>query len=95
MKVVGAGMLGAWSGYIVPEFDKKRLSQLPAAAIRHVLDDDRVDMLVIGMRLEKEIDANVEILSGNTKYTIEDRSLLADYSAQAFESEAIKRMKIE
>ena len=95
MKVVGAGMLGAWSGYIVPEFEKKRLSQLPTAAIRHVLDDDRVDMMVIGMRLEKEIDANIETLSGDAKYTTEDRSLLAEYCAQAFESDAIKQMKIE
>jgi len=28
MKVVGAGMLGAWSGYMVPDFDKQRLRQL-------------------------------------------------------------------
>jgi predicted aldo/keto reductase-like oxidoreductase len=41
------------------------------------------------------IDADVKILSGNNKYTIEDRFLLADYSAKAFGSEAIKRMKIE
>ena len=95
MKVIGAGMLGAWSGYIVPEFDKKSLSQLPAAAIRHVLDDDRVDMLAIGMRLEKEIDANIETFSGDTKYTTADRSLLTKYSDQAFQSDAIKRMKIE
>ena len=39
MKVIGAGMLGAWSGHIVPGFDKQRLPQLPAAAIRHVLQD--------------------------------------------------------
>ena len=45
MKVIGAGMLGAWSGYIVPGFDKDRLKQLPAAAIRHVLRDQRVHIL--------------------------------------------------
>jgi len=95
MKVVGAGVLGAWSGYIVPEFDKERLKRLPAAAIRHVLDDKRIDMLTIGMRLKEEVDANIKILTGDTAYTTEDRLLLADFSAKAFESDAIKRMKIE
>ena len=43
-------------GHIVPEFDKQRLSQLPAAAIHHVLQDKRVHLLNIGMRLPEEID---------------------------------------
>ena len=46
-------------------------------------------------RLEEEIDANIKTISGNTQYTTEDRSLLTAYSIQAFESDAIKRMKIE
>ena len=29
MKVVGGGFLGAWSGYVVPGFVKKRLAELP------------------------------------------------------------------
>lgn len=95
MKVIGAGILGAWSGYIVPEFDKKRLRQLPAAAIRHVLDDERVDLLVIGMRLKDEIDANVKILTGDTSYTSDDRSLLTDFCSKAYDSDAIKKMKID
>ena len=69
MKVIGAGMLGAWSGYLVPEFDKQRLKQLPAAAIRYVLQDRRVHLLNIGMRLRKEIDANLKILRGDASYT--------------------------
>jgi len=95
MKVVGAGILGAWSGYVVSEFDKQCIKQLPAAAIRYVLQDERIDMLTIGMRLEREIDANIKTLSGDTTYTPNDRALLAEFSAKAFESDAIKRMKIE
>jgi predicted aldo/keto reductase-like oxidoreductase len=95
MKVVGAGVLGAWSGYIVPGFDKKRLKELPVAAIRYVLGDERIHMLTIGMRLKKEVDANIRTLSSDTKYTLDDRSLLAEFSAKAFESDAIKAMKIE
>jgi predicted aldo/keto reductase-like oxidoreductase len=95
MKVIGAGMLGAWSGYLVSDFDKQRLQQLPAAAIRHVLQDPRIDLLNIGMRLKEEIDANLKILSGDPTYTLEDRALLAEFSAKLFDTAAIKKMKIE
>jgi predicted aldo/keto reductase-like oxidoreductase len=95
MKVIGAGMLGAWSGYLVPGFDKQRLKQLPGAAIRHVLQDERVHLLTIGMRLKEEIDANFKILSGNTTYTPEDRALLAEFSAKLYDTNAIKKMRIE
>ena len=63
MKVVGAGVLGAWSGYVVPGFEKSRLKHLPAAAIRYVLEDERIHLLVIGMRLKDEVDANLKTLS--------------------------------
>jgi len=95
MKVVGAGMLGAWAGYIVPDFEKKRLKDLPAAAIRYVLDDERIDLLVIGMRLEQEIEANIKTLSGDVTYTSEDRTLLSEFNALALESDAIKKMRID
>jgi len=95
MKVVGGGVLGAWSGYVVPGFDKKRLEQLPAAAIRYVLDDDRVQLLVIGMRLTQEVDANIRTLSGDVTYTPDDRALLAGFCARAYDSDAIKAMRID
>ena len=95
MKVIGCGMLGAWSGHIVPGFDKDRLEQLPAAAIRHVWQDQRVHMLTIGMRLNKEIDANLKILCGDPTYTPEDRALLAEFSAKLYDTNAIKKLKIE
>jgi predicted aldo/keto reductase-like oxidoreductase len=95
MKVIGAGMLGAWSGYIVPGFDKQRLKQLPAAAIRCVLQDQRVHLLNIGMRLQEEIDANLKILSGDVTYTLEDRALLAEFSAKLYDTAAIEKMRVE
>jgi predicted aldo/keto reductase-like oxidoreductase len=95
MKVVGAGMLGAWAGYVVPGFDKARLARLPAAAIRHVLSDPRIHLLVIGMRLKEEVDANLHTLAGEVKYTLEDRALLAEFCAKAYDSDAIKAMKVE
>jgi predicted aldo/keto reductase-like oxidoreductase len=95
MKVIGAGVLGAWASYVVPGYDQSRLKQLSGAAIRYVLDDDRIDTLVIGMRLKAEIDANVRTLTGDLKYTPADRALLAAYSAMAYESDAIKKLRIE
>ncbi len=95
MKVVGAGMLGAWSGNVVPGFDKKRLEQLPGAAIRYVLDDDRIDLLVIGMRLEEEVAANIKTLTNDNTYTADDRALLTEFSARVFESNMIKRLRID
>jgi len=93
--VIGAGVLGAWSGYIVPEFDKNRLKQLPAAAIRYVLQDERIGMLTIGMRLEAEIDANIKTLAGDVTYTLDDRALLAGFCTKAYDSDAIRAMKID
>ncbi|MDP6637459.1 MAG: aldo/keto reductase [Phycisphaerae bacterium] len=95
MKVVGAGFLGAWSGHVVPKFDKKRLGQLPASAIRYVLNDKRIDLLVVGMRLKKDIDANIKTISGDTAYTKADKTLLEDFGPKALASPAMKRMKIE
>jgi len=95
MKVVGAGVLGAWSGHLVPGFDKKRLKELPAAAIRFVRQDERIHLLTIGMRINEEVDANIKTLTGDVTYSLDDRALLADFSAKAFESDAIKAMKID
>jgi len=47
------------------------------------------------MRLEKEVDANIKTLSGDITYTVNDRALLAEFSAKAFDSDAIKRMRID
>jgi predicted aldo/keto reductase-like oxidoreductase len=93
MKVVGGSLFGAWSRLAVPGFDQARLAQLTGAAIRHVLDDERGHLLVIGMRLAEELDANIETLTRDRTYTAEDRALLARFSPKAFESDAIKRMR--
>ena len=95
MKVMGAGMLGARSGYVVPAFDKQRLKQLPGAAIRHVLQDQRIHMLTIGMRLRSDIAANLNVLTGQAATTAVDRALLADFSAKLYETPAFKRLRIE
>ncbi len=87
MKVLGAGMLGG--------FGKKELGRLPGAAIRYVLQDDRVHMLTIGMRYPAEIDANIKAFAGSTTYTSQDRALLADVSAAVLNDENVKSMSVE
>ena len=95
MKVVGAGIMGAWSGYVVPKFDKKRLKLLPGAAIRWVLKDKRINMLCIGMRFRHEIDANIKTLAGDVTFTEADKALLEDFGPKALKSKAMSKMKVE
>jgi predicted aldo/keto reductase-like oxidoreductase len=95
MKVIGGGWLGRWSGYLVPGFDKQRLAQLPGAAIRHVLQDKRVDLLDIGMSLKEHIDTNIKIISSGGTCTPADRALLSEFSAKLYETDTIKKMRIE
>ena len=87
MKVLGAGMLGG--------FGRKDLEGLPGAAIRYVLQDDRVHILTIGMRYPAEIDANIRTIAGDTTYTNADRALLAGVSAAVLSDENVKKMTVE
>jgi predicted aldo/keto reductase-like oxidoreductase len=95
MKVIGGGWLGRWSGYLVPGFDKQRLAQLPGAAIRHVLQDKRVDLLDIGTSLKEHVDTNIKIISSGGACTPADRALLSEFSAKLYETDTIKKMRIE
>jgi len=87
MKVLGAGLLSG--------FGKKEFRGAPGAAIRYVLQDDRVHVLVIGMRFPAEVEANVATFSGDPTYTDEDRSLLAAVAASVLRSKTVREMKVE
>ncbi|MBT3201093.1 MAG: hypothetical protein HN350_14420 [Phycisphaerales bacterium] len=95
MKVVGAGVMGAWAPHFVPKFDKERAKLLPGAAIRYVLNDKRFNMLAIGMRLKHEIAANIKTLAGDTTFTKADKALLEAFGPHALKSKAMKNMKVE
>ncbi|HEV3202902.1 MAG TPA: aldo/keto reductase [Gemmataceae bacterium] len=94
MKVMGASILGHNSRNLVPDYSKASLDKLPGAAIRWVLQDERISMLNIGVSLPADIDQNVALLKGNLKFTNEDRMLLADFAGRAYEAEAVKKMRI-
>ncbi len=87
MKVLGAGMLGG--------FGKKELEGLSGAAIRYVLQDERVHMLTVGMRYAAEIDTNIKTHAGDTPYTNDDRALLASVSAAVLSDNNVKKMSVE
>jgi len=95
MKVLSGGLIGRWSSYLVPGFDKKRLAQLPAAAIRYVMQDKRVNLLVIGMRSKEEVDANIKVVSADSKFTEEDRALLEEFTQKLYETDIVKKMRRE
>jgi aryl-alcohol dehydrogenase-like predicted oxidoreductase len=94
MKVMGLNVLGHNAKNLVPDYDPSALARLPGAAIRWVLQDDRIAMLNIGVSLPEDIDRNLATLRGDLKFTNADRALLADYCQRAYEAEAVKKMQI-
>lgn len=94
MKVFGASILGHNAKNLVPDFDKDALAKVPSAAVRWVLQDERISMLNIGISMPSDIDRNLAILRGDLKCTNEDRMLLADFANRAYESDHVKKMKV-
>lgn len=94
MKILGANIYGHNAKNIWPEFGAEKHAKLPGAAIRYVMGDPRVSMLLMGVSKPGDIDANIEIITGNTEYTVEDRALLAEFAAKAYEHPAVTELKI-
>jgi predicted aldo/keto reductase-like oxidoreductase len=93
MKVMGASILGHNSKNLVPDYDPAALARLPAAAIRWVVQDERVSLLNIGVSMPEDVDKNIAVLRGSLKFTNEDRALLSDFASRAYESDYSKKMK--
>ena len=94
MKVMGLNVLGRGGHMVVADYDEEKRSKLPRAAIRWVLDDPRISMLNIGMSVPDDVAKNLEILKGELALTDEDRTLLADYTNKAYQSEYVKALKV-
>jgi aryl-alcohol dehydrogenase-like predicted oxidoreductase len=95
MKVMGASIFGRMSRVVVPDYDPGRRAKLPAAAMRWVLNDERVSLMAIGMGYPEEVAENAATLSSDLTLTDADRELLADYSAKAYQSPRIKAMGVD
>ncbi len=94
MKVMGASVFGHNAKNVVADYDPQAQSRLPAAAIRWVLQDPRISLLNIGVSMPQDVDANLAVLSGDLRFTEEDRTLLADFSRRAYESADFKSMRV-
>lgn len=94
MKVLGANIFSHNAGNLVPEFADAERQRLPAAAIRWVLQDERVSMLNIGASLPADIDQNLATVRGDWRLTADDRQLLAKFSARAYDSKYVTDLKV-
>ena len=74
--------------------DPAMLARLPAAAIRWVLQDPADPTLNIGGSMPSDIHQNLTTMTGILAYTNEDRTLLAEFSAKAYGSETVQKMKV-
>jgi len=85
MKVMGGSVLTPRrAARLAPEMDGAAYRAMPAAAIRWVLQDPRIQMLCIGQGSPEEIAENIQTVTGDTTYNAADRKLLARFSAAAY-----------
>jgi hypothetical protein len=66
--------------------------RVPGAAIRQAYSDQRIHLYAIGCIQRRDVDANVEIFSGDLDYQDEDRQLLAAWCTKAWESEDYQKL---
>ena len=95
MKVMGRGTLGLEPYAIAPELTQQEKASIPGAAIRWVLQDKRIHLLVIGLMKEHEIDANIRSMAGKARFSVRDKKLLAKYSKIAMTRPPYKDMRVE
>ena len=94
MKVLGANIFSHNAKNIWPEYDEARRSKLAGAAIRYVLTDPRVSILLLGVSLPDDVDKNIATLTGDTTYSNEDRMLLSEFAAKAYEAPVVTELKV-
>ena len=94
MKVMGLNLLGRGSVEVVADYDAARRQRLPAAAIRWVLQDQRVSMLNIGMSVPDDIERNVATLTGDRRFTEEDQALLAEFASKVYASPYVQSLRV-
>jgi hypothetical protein len=51
--------------------------------------------LDIGMSLKEHVDTNIKIISSGGACTPADRALLSEFSAKLYETDTVKKMRIE
>jgi predicted aldo/keto reductase-like oxidoreductase len=94
MKVLGAWIFNHNAPKVVPDYDPEAITKLPTACFRWVMRDERISVLNIGVSYPGDVDRNIAILQGDLAYTNEDRLLLADFSARAYQTERVQEFPV-
>ena len=94
MKVMGLNLLGRGSVEVVADYEPERRKELPAAAIRWALQDQRISMLNIGVSVPDDIERNVATLAGDPRFTEGDQALLADYASKVYTSPYVQSLRV-
>jgi len=94
MKVMGAVILGHNAKNVVPDFDEAERAKLPAAAIRWAMQDDRIDVMILGLSIQEDLDINIATLNGDLTCTADDKELLARFARHAYTSDVMQEMKV-
>lgn len=94
MKVLGAWVFNHNAKNVLPDYDAEAVKRLPAAAIRWVMNDQRISMLNIGVSYPGDVAENIRIATGDTTLTNDDRVLLADFSAKAYLTERVQSFPV-
>jgi aryl-alcohol dehydrogenase-like predicted oxidoreductase len=94
MKIMGAIVFGHNAKNLVPDFDEAERAKLPGAAIRWALQDERIQVMILGLSLAGDLDANIATLQGDHTLTSDDRRLLASFAHEAYQAEPIQEMRI-
>jgi predicted aldo/keto reductase-like oxidoreductase len=94
MKALGGWLLGHDAATYAPDADAADLTELPAAAIRYVLQEDRFHLLLIGMCVPSDLEQAVATVSGDWTLTNRDRQRLAEFAARIYAHPAIKGYRI-
>lgn len=94
MKVMSANVYSHNAKALVPDYDETKRAKLPAAAIRWVANDPRVHILNLGISLPDDLDKNLATFTGDLTLTEEDRFLLTEFAAKAYESEYVKGLEM-
>jgi predicted aldo/keto reductase-like oxidoreductase len=94
MKTLGANLMGQGTKNILPQADAEVQRKVPAAALRYVLNDQRVSVLNVGVSNLSDLEDNVATMTGDTTLTDDDRMLLASYAEQVYNSDYVKSLQV-
>jgi len=93
MKALGGWLCGHDAARYAPNTAPEELARLPGAAIRYVLQDERVDVLLVGMCVPSDLEQAVATVTGDLTLTDLDRRLLAEFATSVYSNPLIREYR--